>query len=359
MNSLEEQIKDTINRITEVDKRAMEEAGQRWNSIAKPLHSLGKLETDVIKIAGITGNAEFSIEKRALLVMCADNGIVEEGVTQTGQEVTAIVAENFLTGNTSAAIMCRQAKVDLFPYDIGMITDTKVPKCKIRYGTNNFRKEPAMTREEALQAIKTGMQIVKEKKKEGYQLLCIGEMGIGNTTTSSAVATVLLDRKPKELTGRGAGLHDAGLQKKIQVIEEAIGKWKPEKTDPVDILSKVGGLDLAAMAGVCLGGAVEHIPIVLDGFISDVAALLAVRMCPAVKDVLLVSHLSKEPGARLVLEELHASTGMHLGMCLGEGTGAVAYLPVLDLGLSVYHEMSTFGENQIEDYKDYSGGEQI
>ena len=255
--------------------------------------------------------------------------------------------------------MCRQAGVDLFPVDIGMVTDTKVPDVKIRYGTANFVKEPAMTRGEAVRAILTGIQIARDKKKEGYQILCIGEMGIGNTTTSSAVASVLLGKEPEELTGRGAGLDDSGLQKKIQAICTGIEKHHPRADDPVDVLAKVGGLDIAGMAGICLGGAIEHIPVMLDGFIADVAALLAVHLCPAVKDYLLISHVSKEPGAGMVLRELTAEKasdvhGMNLGMCLGEGTGAVAYLPVLELGLSVYQEMSTFAENQIEDYKDYT-----
>lgn len=358
-NNLEKELQKMLTAIHPADPCVAETALKRWNSIAKPLHSLGKLEKDIIQIAGMTGDPNVHLDKKALLVMCADNGVVEEGVTQTGQEVTAIVAENFLTGNTSAAIMCRQAGVDLFPVDIGMVTDTKVPDVKIRYGTANFVKEPAMTRGEAVRAILTGIQIARDKKKEGYQILCIGEMGIGNTTTSSAVASVLLGKEPEELTGRGAGLDDSGLQKKIQAICTGIEKHHPRADDPVDVLAKVGGLDIAGMAGICLGGAIEHIPVMLDGFISDVAALLAVHLCPAVKDYLLISHVSKEPGAGMVLRELTAEKasdvhGMNLGMCLGEGTGAVVYLPVLELGLSVYQEMSTFAENQIEDYKDYT-----
>lgn len=376
-NNLESELQEMLATIHPADQRAAETAQKRWDSIAKPLHSLGKLEKDIIRIAGMTGDPNVHLDKKALLVMCADNGVVEEGVTQTGQEVTAIVAENFLSGNTSAAIMCRQAGVELFPFDIGMVTDTKVPDVKIRYGTANFVKEPAMTREEAVRAILTGIQIVRDKKKEGYQILCTGEMGIGNTTTSSAVSSVLLGKEPEELTGRGAGLDDSGLQKKIQAIRTGIEKHHPQADDPVDVLAKVGGLDIAGMAGICLGGAIEKIPVVLDGFISDVAALLAVRLCTAVKDYLLISHVSKEPGAGRVLQELIAGKssdsaccnaqkkkqaagikdhihGMNLGMCLGEGTGAVAYLPVLELGLSVYQEMSTFAENQIEDYKDYT-----
>lgn len=376
-NNFEKELQEMLTAIHPADRRVAEIAKKRWDSIAKPLHSLGKLEKDIIRIAGMTGDPNVHLDKKALLVMCADNGVVEEGVTQTGQEVTAIVAENFLSGNTSAAIMCRQAGVDLFPFDIGMVTDTKIPDVKIRYGTANFVKEPAMTKEEAVHAILSGIQIVRDKKKEGYQILCTGEMGIGNTTTSSAVASVLLGKEPDELTGRGAGLDDSGLQKKIQAIRTGIEKHHPQADDPVDVLAKVGGLDIAGMAGICLGGAIEKIPVVLDGFISDVAALLAVRLCTAVKDYLLISHVSKEPGARMVLQELadgkygdpdcHNARekqsvagitenirGMNLGMCLGEGTGAVAYLPVLELGLSVYQEMSTFAENQIEDYKDYT-----
>ena len=212
-NNLEKELQKMFTAIHPADPCVAETALKRWNSIAKPLHSLGKLEKDIIQIAGMTGDPNVHLDKKALLVMCADNGVVEEGVTQTGQEVTAIVAENFLTGNTSAAIMCRQAGVDIFPVDIGMVTDTKVPDVKIRYGTANFVKEPAMTRGEAVRAILTGIQIARDKKKEGYQILCIGEMGIGNTTTSSAVASVLLGKEPEELTGRGAGLDDSGLQK--------------------------------------------------------------------------------------------------------------------------------------------------
>ena len=331
----EEKLGIIIDGIENLDNVAMETARKKWNSIAKPLHSLGKLEEHIIRIAGITGNAEVELKNRALIAMCADNGVVEEGVTQTGQEVTAIVAENFLEGATSAAIMCQSAEVDLFPIDIGMVRDTRVPNYKVAYGTKNMVKEPAMTREEALQAILTGVHLVKEKKEAGYQILATGEMGIGNTTTSSA-----------------AGLDSAGLRRKICAIKTAIAKNKPNADDPVDVLSKVGGFDLAGLVGIYLGGAYYHVPVIMDGFISAVAALAAVQMCNKVREYIIVSHVSKEPGMHILLKALGREASMTCDMCLGEGTGAVAFLPVLDMALAVYEKMSTFSDIHIDDYEE-------
>lgn len=348
-------LEEIVAGIGPANKAAMEAAQMNWNSIAKPLHGLGVLEDQIIKIAGITGNPKVALDKKALLILCADNGVVEEGVTQTGQDVTAIVAENFLTGQASAALMCRKAGVDIFPVDIGMVSDTMVPNYKVAYGTKNMCRQPAMTREEAVKAILTGWNLVKEKKEEGYQIVAIGEMGIGNTTTSSAVASVLLSKTPDSMTGRGAGLSDAGLVRKIKAIEKAIKVNRPDRTDPVDVLGKVGGFDLAGLAGICLGGAYFHIPIVLDGFISAAAALAAVKICPNVREYLLASHTSKEPGMQSILEELGLTASLHCNMCLGEGTGAVAFLPVLELALEVYQKMGTFEDHQIENYKELGG----
>lgn len=345
-------IEKIIEKIEPIDRKAMEEAGKRWNSIAKPLHSLGRLEEDIIQIAGMTGNADVRLEQKALIVMCADNGVVEEGVTQTGQEVTAIVAENFLTGNTSAAIMCRKAGVDLFPIDIGMAVDTKVPDYKVAYGTRNIVLGPAMSREDAIQAVMTGVKLAGKAKEEGYQILATGEMGIGNTTTSSAIASVLTGHSPEQMTGRGAGLSTDGLRRKVEAIKKAIAVNQPEKKDVLDVLSKVGGFDICGMAGVFLGGAYHRIPVVMDGFISAAAALAAVRMCPAARGYILASHASKEPGMQALLQELGMSAPLCCNMSLGEGTGAVAYLPILDMAAEVYRKMSTFSENKIEDYKE-------
>ena len=209
-------LEKAIKKVKPLDRNAMDIAQKRWDSIAKPLHSLGKLETLLIQIAGITGNAEIDLSKRGLIAMCADNGVVEEGVTQTGQEVTAIVAENFLNYDTSVGVMCKQNHAEIFPVDMGMITDTKVrTDLKVAYGTKNMTKEPAMTREQAVRAIEAGIAMAQELKEKGYQVLATGEMGIGNTTTSSAVAAVFLGRPVEDMTGRGAGLSGEGLVKKI------------------------------------------------------------------------------------------------------------------------------------------------
>ena len=311
------------------------------------------MEDLITQIVGITGEEKVDLGKKALVAMCADNGVVEEGVTQTGQEVTAIVADNFVKETTTACVMCHQCGVDVKPVDVGMVRDTTArTDLKVMYGTRNMTKGPAMTRMQALQAILTGIHQVKEKKEAGYKIIATGEMGIGNTTTSSAVASVLLGDEPAEITGRGAGLTNEGLERKIHAIEKAIAVNRPKWDDPVDVLAKVGGFDLAGITGLYLGGAVYRIPIVVDGFISAVAALAAVRICEWVKDAMIVSHVSKEPGMQKILKELHMDAPLHADMCLGEGTGAVAYLPVLDLAAEVYGRMSTFSENDIEDYKE-------
>lgn len=346
------ELQKMIETIEPLDETYREKSAKKWNAIAKPLHSLGKLEDDVMKIAGMIRDENVRIDKKALLIMCADNGVVAESVTQTGQEVTAIVAENFLEGNTSAAIMCKCAGADIYPLDIGMVTDTKVPARKCAYGTRNIAKGPAMKREQAEAAILTGIQLVQRKKAEGYQILATGEMGIGNTTTSSAVASVLLGIPAEVMTGRGAGLTSEGLKQKIRVIRQAIEMNAPNKEDPVDVLAKVGGYDLAGLTGIFLGGAICRIPVIVDGFISAVAALAAVKICGDTKDYMIASHVSKEPGMHLVLEALGLSPALTCDMCLGEGTGAVAFMPVLDMAVAVYQKMSTFAEIQIEDYEE-------
>lgn len=346
-------LQETIDKIRPIDRKAATLAQKRWDSIGKPLHSLGKMETLVMQIAGITGSASVNIKKRALVPMCADNGVVAEGATQTGQEVTAIVAENFLTGDTSACVMCRQCGTDVFPVDVGMVSDTKVPRdLKVMNGTRNMAKEPAMTREEAVRGIEAGIEMVRRLKEKGYTLIATGEMGIGNTTTSSAVASVLLDKPVEMMTGRGAGLSGEGLKRKIAAIQKAVSKNQPDPKDAIDVLAKVGGLDIAGMAGVFLGGAAMHIPVVIDGFISCVAALVAQRICPLVKDYMIASHVSKEPAASLILEALDKEAVLHGEMCLGEGSGAVALFPFLDMGIAVYESMSTFEEIKVDQYKE-------
>ena len=352
LEQLEQEFHQIVSGIHPADVVTKGNAQKKWNSIAKPLHSLGKLEDHIMQIAALTGDTDVNLNRKALIVMCADNGVVEEGVTQTGQEVTAIVAENFLTCNTSAAIMCKKAGVDIFPIDIGMAADTKVPRYKTANGTANMTKGPAMTRDEAIKGIEAGIAMVEELKAQGYRLFATGEMGIGNTTTSSAVASVLLGQPVETMTGRGAGLSSDGLTRKIQAIKKAMDLNKPDAKDSIDVLAKVGGLDIAGMAGVYLGGAALQIPVLIDGFISGVAALVAARLCPEAADYMIASHVSKEPAAHLVLDELGKEAVLHADMCLGEGTGAIALCPFLDMGATLYNTLSTFDDIHVDQYEE-------
>ncbi|MFP3153074.1 nicotinate-nucleotide--dimethylbenzimidazole phosphoribosyltransferase [Lachnospiraceae bacterium ZAX-1] len=353
--SLQKELTDIIHRIKPLDQVAMQESKIHWDQIAKPLGSLGKLETNIIQIAGMQRTARVDLAKKALVVMCADNGVVEEGVTQAGQEVTAIIAENFLDEKSCVALMCKDTRTDIFPIDIGMAVDTKrVEKRKIAYGTKNIVKDDAMTRQEALRAIVTGVEVARRLGDAGYQIIATGEMGIGNTTTSSAVCAVLLHMEVERVTGRGAGLSSEGLIRKTNVIKSAIQNRRPNPKDPIDVLAKVGGFDIAGLVGVYLGGAEKKIPVVIDGFISAVAALIAIRICPQASDYILASHISSEPAGILLLEEMKKDPCLICDMCLGEGTGAVALFPLLEMGLHIYNKMSTFEEIKIENYKPFN-----
>lgn len=337
-------------KITSVDKKAEALCQKRWDSIAKPLHSLGKMEDYLVQTAGIIGDANVKFDKKALIVMCADNGVVAEGVTQSEQNVTAIVSENFLSDKATAAILCRQTGADIFPIDIGIAVDTKLENHKIAYGTRNMAKEPAMTREEAERAMEVGIQKVAELAGKSYKIIATGEMGIGNTTTSSALASYFLKEDVEKMTGRGAGLTSKALEKKIAVVRKAIEDYSPSFTDAVDALAALGGFDIAGLAGVFIGGAIYHIPIVMDGFISTTAALTATRICPECADYIMASHVSKEPAAEKILAALGKEAALYCDMCLGEGTGAVTLFPILDLAVEIYEQMSTFEDIDIEAY---------
>lgn len=332
-------------------EKSYNQSKKRWDSIAKPLHSLGKMEDVIMQIAGITGDSNVCLDRKALIVMCADNGVVEEGVTQTGQEVTTIVSNNFLKERATASIMCKMAHADIFPVDIGVASDTEIINKKIAYGTKNMTQGPAMTREQAIQAVETGIHMVYELRDKGYKIIATGEMGIGNTTTSSAIASVLLELPAETVTGKGAGLSLEGMVHKIEVIKKAITINTPDVNDVVDVLSKVGGFDIAGLTGVFLGGMAARIPIVIDGVISAVAALAAIKMNPIAKDTMICSHVSKEPASKIILDAIGMKPCLTCDMCLGEGTGAVTLYPILDMAVAVYQGMSTFTDNSIEEYK--------
>ena len=345
-------LEETMQKIRPADAAAMAAAKQHWDGLGKPLGSLGRLEKALIQIAGIQRTGDVHIDRKALVIMCADNGVVEEGVTQCGQEVTATVAENFLDEKSCVAIMCRRAGTKICPVDIGMAVDTpRVEKRKIAYGTKNMAKEPAMTREQAVAAIEVGIAKAEELHAQGYEMLATGEMGIGNTTTSSAMTAVYLGLDVETVTGRGAGLSSHGLQRKIHAIKQAIAVNQPDPEDPLDVLAKVGGLDIAGMCGLFLGGAAQQMPVVMDGFISQVAALTAMRLVPECADYILASHVSEEPGANILLKALEKDAFLTCGMRLGEGSGAVALFPILDFASDIYHKMSTFVQADIVEYQ--------
>lgn len=351
-----QQLECLCKNVRPADKGAMEASRTRWDGIAKPIGGLGLLEEMVTKIAGIAGEEEICLERKGVVVFCADNGVVEEGVTQTDSSVTAVVTANLARGTASVNRMASVAGADVIPVDIGVAQEVAEPGirvCKIARGTANLHKEPAMTMEQALAGIHEGIRIAAGMKDAGYHILAVGEMGIGNTTTGSAVASVMLGAEPELVTGKGAGLSEDGFIRKRQVIREAIELHHPDPEDPVAVLAALGGFDIAGMCGLMLGGAIYHIPVVLDGMISISAALLARQLCPLVTDYLLASHVGREPVCRLGLKKLGLEPPVHGRLALGEGTGAVLLFPLLDMAEAVYGQNRTFEDIRIKAYEKY------
>jgi nicotinate-nucleotide--dimethylbenzimidazole phosphoribosyltransferase len=346
-----------IADIRPMDSDAYRRARLRFDSIAKPIGSLGILEEMVARIAGVSRTDAVTLDRKCLVTFCADNGIVEEGVTQTGQEVTASVAANLGSGQASAALFCKSCGADILPIDIGMRYDAPIRTRKIARGTRNFAVEDAMTRDQAREAIEIGISLAMEQKERGISLLAAGEMGIGNTSTSAAIASVLLGVDPDTVVGRGAGLSDAAFLHKREVIRNALLARHPDPSDPIDVLSKIGGFDIAGMTGFYLGAAYGRLPVVLDGVISQVAALLAVRLCPAALDSMLASQVTTEPASALLLAELGMDAPLDLNLHAGEGCAAVTLFPLLDMAARVYNEMPTFDEARIAAYRRYPDAE--
>ena len=338
-----------IQRVALPEEAAMAAARERQAQLAKPPGSLGRLEELSIQLAGITGKVTNSVKRQHLLVFAADNGVVEEGVSSAPQSVTRMQTINLTRHKTGASTLCRHFGCEITVCDVGVnanIKEKKVLNRKIAYGTGNIVKGPAMTREQARQTILTGIELAAYTEAD---VLGVGEMGIGNTTTSSAVLSVLLDVDVEDVTGRGGGITDAGFQKKKQVIKDAIAINQPNQNNVIDVLAKVGGFDIAAMCGAFIGAAATQRPVVIDGFISAVAALCACRLCPNVVHYLIPSHASYEIGYKLAMDAMGLQPIFLLGMRLGEGSGCPLAFQILDAACAVMNDMATFEQAGIDD----------
>lgn len=343
------EISEIIRQIKPLDETAMAKARQRQAQLAKPPGSLGRLEDLSIQLAGITGKVHNKIEKKHLLVFAADNGVVEEGVSSAPQSVTLMQTINLTRAKTGASTLCKHFNCEITVCDVGVNADIKEPKVlnrKIAYGTQNIVQGPAMTRDQALQAIMTGIDLARNTDAD---VIGIGEMGIGNTTTSSAVLSVLLNADVETVTGRGGGITDASYLKKKQVIKTAIDVNKPDKNDVIDVLAKVGGFDLAAMCGAFIGAAATHRPVVIDGFISAVAALCAYQLCPHAVQYFIPSHASYEIGYRIAMDAMDLEPVFLLGMRLGEGSGCPLAFEILSAACAIMNDMATFDQAGIDD----------
>lgn len=341
-------LQECLGRIGPLDVGAMAEARARQVTLTKPPGSLGRLEDLSIQLAGITGHPRPRIRHKLAVVMAADHGVVAEGVSAYPPAVTAQMIANFAQGGAAISVLARTAGARLVAVDIGV--NAEVPpapgtRCrKVARGTRNFLHEAAMGREEALQALAVGIAIVEEERPAGLDLLATGDMGIGNTTAASAITAVLCGRGAAEVTGPGTGLPPAGVVQKARVIEKAIASLRPAPDNPLDVLAKVGGLEIAGIAGLILGAAAHRVPVVLDGFISGAAALVAAGLAPAVRPYLIAAHRSAEPGHAAILAHLGLAPLLNLDLRLGEGTGAVLAMPIVEAAARILDEMATFEE---------------
>lgn len=341
-------LRKTIASIMPLNSKAMDIAQERLNNLTKPLGSLGKLESIAKQIAGITGNPQPKISKKCVVVMAGDHGVAEEGVSAFPSEVTYQMVANFIRGGAGINVLARHSSADVFVVDMGVAVDLDLPgviNSKIGYGTRNMVVEPAMTYEQALRALEAGIKIAEDLiKNQGYTLLATGEMGIANTTPSSALLAVFGGFSVEDVCGRGTGIDDQGLIKKQDAIRRAIAVNKPNVEDPVDVLAKIGGFEIAGLAGLILGCAANRTPIIIDGFISSAAALVAQKIAPAVSSYIIPSHASEEPGHRLILDLLGMNPLLLLNMRLGEGTGAALAMHIVEGACKIINEMATFAD---------------
>lgn len=342
------EIRRLVESIRPLDEAAMAAARERQGQLTKPQGSLGRLEELAVQLAGITGRERPLLPRKAVVVMAADHGVTAEGVSAFPSEVTPQMVLNFLRGGAAINVLSRRSGARVVVVDVGVAAEMAPEEGlllrKVAPGTRNLAVQPAMTREEAVKAIQVGIDVVESEVAQGLDLVATGDMGIGNTTPSSALVATLTGRPVAEVAGRGTGIDDAGLARKIQAIEQGIRVNRPDSSDPLDILAKLGGLEIAGLVGVILGGAAHRLPVVIDGFISGAAAMVAARLCPALLPYLIPSHQSVEVGHRVLLQDLGLRPLLNLEMRLGEGTGAAIAMHLIDDALAIQSEMATFAE---------------
>ncbi|NTW71501.1 MAG: nicotinate-nucleotide--dimethylbenzimidazole phosphoribosyltransferase [Eubacteriaceae bacterium] len=338
---------ETLSKIESVNKENMIKAEEHVNGLLKPVGSLGVLEKIVIQLAGISEDLLKDDFKKAVLVFAGDHGICEEGITSAPQQVTTLMTHFIAEKKSGVGAIAKQANAEVIVTDVGVnaeIANPKVRSRKIKWGTDNFTKGPAMSREDAIKSLEAGIEIANEMMDKGYNLLATGEMGIGNTTPSSAIFSVFGEIDAAEVTGIGANLAEEKMNRKAEVIREGIKFNNPDKNDAIDVLAKVGGLEIGGMAGVMLAGAARKVPVLIDGFISSAAAAIAVNLNPSVADYLICSHSSAEKGAQKGLEIMGFKPYLHMDMRLGEGSGAALAFNIIEAAVSMYNEMGTYAD---------------
>jgi len=356
MMQMNEQLAQLCAAIAPLDEAAMAEARARQAQLTKPPGSLGRLESLSVQLAGITGRAQPQVERKAVIVLAGDHGVVAEGVSAYPSDVTAQMVLNFVRGGAAINVLARQAGAQVIVADVGIAADLPphldVLDYKIARGTANFVQGPAMSRQQATRAIQAGVEIVADQIDQGLDLVATGEMGIGNTTPASAITAIYTGLPVAEVTGRGTGVDDAGLARKVEVIEQALARHQPDPDDPLGVLATVGGFEIGAIAGVCLGAASRRVPVVVDGFISAAGALIAAALCPAVKPYLIASHLSVERGHGALWQTLGLTPLLDLDLRLGEGTGAALAMHLVDAACRILSEMATFADAGVSGPRD-------
>lgn len=341
-------IETIVKQIKPLDKEVMKKAKERQDFLTKPKESLGVLEDLSIRVAGIKGKIDAEIKEKVIITMAGDHGVTEEGVSAYPREVTPQMVYNFISGGAGINVIARHIDARVVVVDMGVAAEFRcnplVVDKKISYGTRNIAKGPAMTRDEAAAAVRAGMEVASSEIKKKADIIGTGDMGIGNTTPSSAIVAAITGADVEKVTGRGTGINNEIFERKVEVIKKSLSINKPNPKDALDVLAKVGGFEIGGIAGVILACAASRVPVVIDGFISGAGALIAAGIAPQAKDYIIASHLSMEAGHRLALEHIGLKPLLNLNMRLGEGTGAALGISLVEASMKIMNEMATFAE---------------